>query len=267
LRIVPSYDLGALGPGVGEPVLYDWHWYYSVPGLGLWVVLALALVVPKANRTPGVMWILAPVPLVILICLAIVWISQPVTSDGVMFGAIALSLAVGSAVLWLLGHVLARCPRYQALVLALGITLGVALAGTVWTHDLSQQTIAFAALLMDLMLAMVLAYVPAAHLSHGTYRPRRFLLLLGIWTVVFSAVGTPLWLLFAWAWNNHWPTNTAWTLGVGAGGGAILGAYTFLVSLAFAVVGLRSPLLRPRFFACLGLTTAPDSPVPAPAIP
>jgi hypothetical protein len=267
LRIIPSYDLGGLGPGTGEPVPYDWHWYYSVPGLGLWVVLALALVAPKANRTPGVVWILAPVLLVALLWLAIAWISKPVTSDRVMFGAMALSLAVGSAVLWLLGHVLAQRGRDRALVLALGLALGIALVGASWTQDFTEQTLGFASLLVVLMLTMVLGYAPAVHLSRGVYRPVKFLLLLGAGTVAFSALGMPLWFLLSSAATGHWPTNIPLVLGATVAGGALMGACVFLVSLLFILVGLRRPLLRPRFFACLGLTIAPDASTPAPAIP
>jgi len=260
LRIVPSYDLGTLGPGAGEPILYYWHWHYSVPGLALWAILALATVVPRANRTREVLLILIPVLLANLVWLVVALISKPVTSDKETFGVMVLSLTVASAVLWLLGHVIANCTQRKAIVLALAITLGVALVGAFSVTDFSRQTIALPLLLSFLMPAMVLGYAGAARMSRRTYRPTRFILLLAVWTVAFSAVGMPLWFLFSSAVTGNWPTHLIIVLGEFSIVGSIFGACVFLVSLLFVLVGLRSPLFRPRLFACLRM-----QPVPRPA--
>lgn len=258
MRIIPSYALGALGPGTGEPILYHWHWYYSVPGLALWAILALAMIVPRANRTREVLLILVPVLLVNLVWLAVALIFKPVTSDKETFGMMAQSLAVGSAVLWLLGHVLANCTQRRAIVLALSIALGVALVGVVSVTDLTKQTIALPSLLGLLMPALVLGYAGAGWMSRRTYRSTRFILLLAAWTVAFCAVGVPLWFLLGSAMTANWPTHLLPALGIFLLAGSISGACVFLVSLSFVLVGLRSPLFRPRLFACLALPPGPS---------
>jgi MFS family permease len=266
LRIVASCDLGTLGPGTGEPVLYYWHWYYSFPGLALWAILALALVAPKANRTRKALLILVPVLLANLVWLAVARISQPVTSDRETFGVMVLSLTVASAVLGLLGHRIAHCTPYVRLVVALGLALGVALVGTFSVTDSPRVTFALPSLLSVLMPALVLAYAGAGWMSRRMYRPTRFLLLLAAGTVALCAVGIPLWFLWGSAVTTHWSTPVLPVLGMFLLGGAVAGACVFLISLPFVLVGLRSPLFRPRLFACLGLPATPDPSAPAMAL-
>ena len=258
LRIVTSYDLGTLGPGESEPILYHWRWYYSVPGLALWVVLALAMVVPKANRTREVLLILVPVLLVNLVWLAAALILKPVTSDQETFGVMVQSLAMGSAVLWLLGDGLTHCTPCEAIVLALSLALAVAFVGAVSVTDLTQQTIALPSLLGLLMPAIVLGYAGAGWTSRRTYRSTRFILLLGAWIVAISAVVALLWYSLESAVTGHWPARIIPSLAGFLLIGAILGACDFLISLPFVLVGLRSPLFRPRLFTCLRLR--PGSP-------
>jgi hypothetical protein len=256
LRIVPSYDLGSLGPSTGEPVLYHWRWYHNAPGLGLWVVLALALVVPKPNRTWGVLLILVPVLLANGVWLAAALILKPIASDKETFNLMVLSLAVGSAVLWLLGHVLANRTGRRRVVLALGIAWGVALVGMLFVADFSQRALALPSLLGVLMPAMVLGYVWAGRMSRRTYSSTRFILLLAAGMVALSALGVSLWFLLNFAMSSNWPTHLLLTLGAFLLVGAILGACVFLISLPFVLVGLRSPLFRFRLFACLRLPSA-----------
>jgi MFS family permease len=258
LRIVVSCDLGTLGPGTGEPILYHWRWYYNVPGLALWAILALVLVVPRANRTREALLILLPVLLVNLVWLGAALLFQLTTSDDETFAMVVQSLVVGSAVLWLLGHMLANYTGWKAIVLALGVTLGMAVVGVFSVTDFSRRTISLPLLLSSLTPALVLGYVGAGWMSRRRYRPIRFLLLLAAWTVAFSAVGMPLWFLLQSAVTADWPTDTLLVLGVFLLAGAILGVCVFLISLSFVLVGLRSPLFRPRLFACLRLPPASD---------
>jgi hypothetical protein len=224
----------------------------------LWAILALALVVPRANRTRKALPILVPVLLVNLVWLGVAQIARPVTSDRETFGMIVLSLTVASAVLWLLGHVIAKYAPYTRLVFALGIALGVAMVGALSVTDLSRQTIALPSLPGFLMPALVLGYAGAGWLSRRTYRSTRFLLLLAAGTVALSAVGMPLWFLLQSALTADWPADSLLVFGVFLLAGAAAGACVFLISLPFVIVGLRSPLFRPRLFACLRLP--PGSP-------
>ena len=257
MRIAVSCDLGTLGPGTGEPSLYYWHWYYNVPGLALWAILALAIMVPRANRRREALLILVPVLLVSLVWLVIARISASVTSDRETFGVMVLSLTVASAVLWLFGHVIANYAPYTRLVVALSLALAVAVVGALSVTDFSRPTIALPSLLGFLMPALVLGYAGAGWTSRRRYRPTRFLLLLAAGTVLFSTVGMPPGFLLGSALTADWPTDLLPVIAVSLLAGAVMGVCVFLISLPFVLVGLRSPLFRPRLFACLGLPPGP----------
>jgi hypothetical protein len=211
------------------------------------------MVVPRANRTRQALLILVPVLLVNFLWLVIARLSQPVTSDEETFGMMVQSLTVASAVLWLLGHVLANCAQRKAIVLSLSIALGVALVGTLSVTDFSKETIALPSLLGLLMPALVLGYAGAGWMSRRTYRSTRFILLLAVWTVAFSGAVALLWHSLESAVTGHWPARIIPSLAGFLLIGARLGACVFLISLPFVLVGLRSPLFRPLLFACLAL--------------
>ena len=223
----------------------------------MWAILALALLVPRANRTREALLILVPILAANLVWLVGAMISRPVTSDRETIGMMVQSLAVGSAVLWLLGPTLAKRRRGMRLVLALGAMLGVAGVGALSVTDLSRHNIMVPVLLGLLMLVMVLGYAGAGWMSRGTYRSTRFFLLLAAWTVAFCAAAMPLWFLLGSAMTNNWPGHLLHVLGVFLLAGAISGACVSLLSLSFVLVGLRSPLFRPRLFGCLGLPPGP----------
>lgn len=224
----------------------------------MWAVLGLAMVVPRANRTREMLWILVPVLLVNLIWLVLARISHPVTSDEETMGMMVQSSAVASAVLWLLGHTLARLRPWKATILASGLTWGVALVGTLSTLGLSRPAVEFGSMLGLSMLVLVLGYAWAGRMSRRAYSPTRFILLLAGGMVAFFTAGVPLWFLLESAGTAHWPAHIFLTVGVLLLSGSAAGLCVFLISLPFVLVGLHSPLFRPRLFACLRLPAAPN---------
>ena len=49
-KVVPSQQLGDLGPARGEPVLVEWHWYHYLPGPFFWFCLVFLLVMWAGAR-------------------------------------------------------------------------------------------------------------------------------------------------------------------------------------------------------------------------
>ena len=128
LRVVASdNNLGDLGPREGEPLFVHWGWYYSLPGLAMWIVLAVLLVVPKHNRTFHA-WLILVLPaavsgLTLLTrCLFPAW---PVEFDGVE--TIVCAFAGAWAGVWLLGPWLSHGGgmRVSALTLVAMFAFGV----------------------------------------------------------------------------------------------------------------------------------------------
>ncbi len=264
LKIVPSNNLGALGPTKGEPTLYTWHWYYCVPGMALWIVLVLAMGVPRANRTPGVLLILVPVLGVYVVWLGVARLLPFGASDNEVFAMMVLSLAVGTASLWLVGHRFADGSWLKMLIGALAVAVGVAFVGTLsFGFGLGGETAQFVFLVSILTAAVVLGYALAGWMLRGRYRPFRLIVLLSLGTIAVSVVG--MFLLFAvWsALSGEWPSMLVQILIYLLIAGLVMGTCVTLISLSFVLIGLRSRLFRPRLLACLRLQSATENPVPA----
>lgn len=250
---MPTCDLGNLGPAKGERVPYTWRWRFTVPRYGLWGVLVLALVVPGANRRRDALWILVPLLAIYLVWEIIGWAFGVSSLARSLIGGFVLSLANGWVILWLLGHVIARCSLRQALILVLGVFLAVILAGTLSIRGLPEETAVFASLLGVLLFATVVAYLWAGRMSRRAYRPRRFILWLAVGTAVFSTIGSLLWFLVGATLTGSSLTDFLRMLMIAPVVSAVLGGCAVLISLPFALVGLHSPLFRSRLFACLRL--------------
>lgn len=261
---MPSSDLASLGPTEGEPTLYTWRWYYCIPGMALWIVLVLAMVVPRANRTPGVLLILVPVLGVYLVWLGFARLLPFSASDNEVFAMIVLSLTVGTASLWLLGHLSANGPWLKMLIGALAVAAGVSFVGTLsFGLGLGGETAQFVFLLSILMAAIVLGYALAGWRLRGRCRPLRLVVLLSLGTIATTVAG--MFLLFA-VWSTlsgEWPGMVVRIVIFVVISGLIIGTCVALISLPFVLIGLRSPLFRPRLLACLRLQSAPENPVPA----
>lgn len=232
---------------------FTWRWRFIAPRYGLWGVLVLAMVVPRANRRRDVLWILVPLLLIYLVCEAAGRAFELSSLARPLIGGLVLSLANGLVILWLLGHVIAQRPRCQALILVLGVLQVVILAGTLWIRDLSEETAVFASLLGVLLFTTVLAYLWAGRMSRRAYRPRRFILWLAVGTAVFSTIGSLLWFLVGATLTSPSLTDPLHVLMIAPVLSVILGGCAVLISLPFALVGLHSPLFRSRLFACLRL--------------
>jgi uncharacterized membrane protein len=161
LKIVPSQDLGNLGPRDDAAVIYNWKWYYSIPSLALWAVLVLAIVLVKANRNPPALLILVPLLIVNLLWSIFKKAVGFPSAQVEMFNMLFYSLTVGIAILWLLAHKLGNHSRFVTFLLSFAIMAVVGLTGAISYSRLefSQQTVGALKLLAILVFAMLLAFV------------------------------------------------------------------------------------------------------------
>ncbi|MBM4088287.1 MAG: hypothetical protein FJ276_02490 [Planctomycetes bacterium] len=133
-------NLGDLGPREGDPVYVHWGWYYSLPGLAMWIVLAVLLVVPKHNRTFHA-WLILVLPLSVS---ALALLTRPLFSvrtvelDGVE--VFACAFAGAWAGVWLLGPWLSHGGRVRVSALTLVAMFAFGVVGYVgyfgfWVSD------------------------------------------------------------------------------------------------------------------------------------
>lgn len=214
----------------------------------------LVMVVPKANRRPQVLLILIPVVLVSLLWRAVTRVLPTFsTSDNETFRAAVQCLVVELAALWLLGHVLAHDGRLKTFLGALAIEAGIAfvavLSFSLGSLDAALELVG----LSVLTLVIVPGFALAGLMCRKRYTSVRFGLFLALWTVAISTAGMFLFFVGFCVTTGFWPGQMGQVIASVALAGVVFGACVFLAGLPFLIVGLKTPLFRERFVACLRL--------------
>ncbi len=254
-------DIGELGQKEGTAVIYNWRWYYSVPGLALWVVLIGAIVLVKANRNPQALLILMPLLIVNLLWLGFVKLLHFPSSARVQFDPLFASYTIGVAVLWLFAHKLGNRNRFVTFLLALALMAVLGLIGAISYCGLtfSQQTVGVLILLAMSALAMLLGFVLSGWQCRNRYSGLRFVLYLALWTIV-TCLASTLMIYSTVFIIQQTPVPISTVLLMVSIVGLIFGACLYVINLPFIILALRSPFFRERFYACLRLKSMPTTP-------
>jgi hypothetical protein len=116
LRLVATRELGDLGTSESEPVVIQWRWYYHLPSMAIWIMVAGLLVLVRENRNWQAATILVPAVLLAGIAWPLLanWVPRPLfilfcfvpCDDEAEF---AFSSLIGTwTALWLMAPWLAR---------------------------------------------------------------------------------------------------------------------------------------------------------------
>lgn len=227
--------------------------------LGLWIVLALAILLFRENRYPRVLLIFIPI---FLIRLLWSWF-QPVLgapSDVLeVFRALIDALAVGMAVLWLLAYKLGNRNRFISFLLALivlvGITVVAVVSYQVWASFINNGLVIFQSLGIATML---LIFVLAGRHCRKRYGPWRFMLWLALWTMVISLLAIIAYFLIAEVRSDpveELIRQMPQVLLVGL----IFAICIYLLNLPFMILAFATPFFRERFYAYFHLKSMPIS--------
>ncbi|HUW19980.1 MAG TPA: hypothetical protein VMW16_11825 [Sedimentisphaerales bacterium] len=264
LKVVASQDIGELGEKESSAVTYEWKWYYHVPGLLLWAILILVLVLIKANRSPRAWLILIPLLIVNLLWSVLRQLLHVPSAQGEMFGMVVNSLAAAVAVLWLVGDKIGNRSRLVTFLLALVIMAGVGVAGTVsyGMADFSEQTLSVLMLLGVLVLSTLLGFVLSGWRCRKRYSSVVFMLWLAVW-VIAAAMASMLVLYTLVFIIQGVSISTFKVLMVACIVGLIFGLCIYIINLPYMILGLRSAFFRERFYACLRLKSMAGAPGPA----
>jgi len=254
LKIVASQYVDEANPKEIEPVVYYWRWYYSAPGLLLWLALILVLVLPKSNRDRRALLIIVPLVFVNLLWLVFKKVSGMPSSEAQQFDMLFQSMAIGIAVLWLIAHKLGGFNGFVRFCLSLGILALVAGLGTLsYYTGFSGETAIFVVVLVFMSIILLLAMAVAGWLCKRQYLPVRYMLWLGLCTLLGSVVAMfgvfIVGMLFIFPGQ---PKLMSMIFEV-AGVGLIFGVCLYVLNLPYMILAFRSPFFRERFFACLSL--------------
>ncbi len=260
MKIIASADIGELGQKEGTAVVYNWRWYYSIPGLALWVVLIAAFIFIKANRNPQALLILAPLLILNLLWLAFKKVMVLGSADIEMFGMVFNSLVVSITVLWLFAHKLANRNRFVTFLLALALMAVLGLVGAISYCGLtfSQQTGGEVIILAMLALAMLLGFVLAGWQCRNRYSGLRFVLYLALWTVAACLASTLVFYPIVFIIQQV-PVPISTVLLVALIVGLAFGAFLYVIVFPFMILALSSSFFRERFYACLRLKSMPTN--------
>jgi len=251
LRIVPSInsseDIGSLGIKEGTATIYPWKWYYSMPAFGIWIFLALAILLFKDNRDPRVLLILIPIFIIRLLWSLFLPVLGVPTTRLVVFGMLVDALVIGLAVLWLLAYKLGNRNRFISVLLAFIVLLAATFIAVVsnqtWSLRGSREVMVVQVLEIVIML---LVFVLAGWCCRKQYGPKRFMLWLAFWTIVISLVGMFIYFLISMRPSADELINQIPEVLVGS---LILAITIYMLNLPFLILAFASTFYRERFYA------------------
>lgn len=245
LRIVPAADLGDVGLAQGQTLVYNWRWYYGAQGLLIWLVLVVALVLPRANRDRRAWLILIPLAMASLAWFLLKAIGHFPAPQLYPFDFMVHCVVLSLALLWLLAPALYQFRGEVRFLASLAI---VSAATGVEVLSSASTSLREAILLLTspvLLTALLLAALAATARQYREGRHSvRFLLTLGLWTTVGSVIVAAGYFIILGSILSLWlrPSNVA-----GAGlVGLVLGVSLYLLALPYAILGLASSFFRSR---------------------
>jgi hypothetical protein len=261
LRIVPAisspYDISDLVIKEGTATIYPWKWYYSVPALGLWIVLALAILLVRDNRDPRVLLIFIPIFLIRLLWLLFLPILGVPSSVLVVFGMLVDALVAGIAVLWLLAYKLGNRNRSVSFLLALVVLVAATIVAIVsyqaWLSGVDFEILVVQALGI---VTMLLVFVLAGWCCRKRYGPWRFMLWLALWTMVISLVGMSTFFLISVRPSGRELIQQIPEVLVA---GSIFAICIYMLNLPFMILAFVTPFFGERFYAYFHLKSMPIS--------
>lgn len=182
------------------------------------------------------------------------WVLPSSMNPDDSFNTFIFSLAIGSALMWVVAHLLAGGTWRRTLFGALGMMAGVAILAALSSRfEISAYTLSLMGGLSIPLLATVAGYAMAGRKCRKSYRRAKFVLWLATWMMIPSAAGTLVFIILQSAFMGIWPNNLVKMLGFAALGGLIIGVIAFLLSLPFLLIGMHSSMFRERLFSCLRL--------------
>lgn len=253
-RITASAQGEGVDPFVGRPALYYWPWYWHLPSLGPWLLLALAVALPAANRHRHALLIFVP-----LLILGLLW-ERVTTRTGMpsagraQFSFLGEFLATGLALLWLNADKLGRLRGPARLAAGLGLLLlaDLMVIPSYW-GSFPGRTGMFIVFTAIMGIVLLVALTLTRRLAHQRYRPLHFLLWLAVWSIVGSIAGAAAFVgVLTLSHLHDIPGLQALIVEIVVAG-LVLAVCLYAVNLPYLLLMFTSPFFRRRFQVWLGV--------------
>ena len=250
-----SADIGEFGPIDGKPVTYHFNPLYRVQGIIPWLLLPLAFVALKENRTPQAAWILAPIALLATVYSAVMQLLQMDSGGTVQLDVIFTILVVGFSLVWLLAERIGNRNRFVTFLLATLIYFGF-LGVNLLSSGFGRDIIAIAVLAAISIPGIIFAFIIAALKSPKPFNTARFVIYIGAalfssLLIIFSIIMFIFYPIFYPSQNMPVKTQITDVL--------IVSFFSSLIYYAgllpFLVMLFSNPFWRKRFEAVTGIQT------------
>jgi hypothetical protein len=270
-------NTGGDTPLTGATSTVRWYWFYHVPSLPLWILVAALLVAIPSNRNWQAGLILVP-----LIAVSLMWRMvarlfglAPETAEAL--GGFSITLAMAWAITWLVvQHVekqfaAVRFAAAALIMMTVGFAAYVFFVGTQLTEEFVGLAIFFAICVVTLLVS----FASAAFCCRAAYSPGRFLGWLLLWTmispvvvgVVVGIVGMSIAAAFSHDLGDLFLQVVFGAIMLVVLGG-VVGTIIYVFNLPFMVLFVNSPLYQTRFRNVLRLPESPpDGEIPLRTLP
>ncbi len=226
----------------------------------MWLALILVFVLPKSNRNPRTLLIIAPLVIVNLLYLLLKNISGMPSSVVQKYDMLFQSISISITVMWLIAHKLGNNNHFLTFLRALALMAVICLVGEISYFGLnfSQQT--FDTLIMSIMSALVilLGFVLAGWRCRIRYNSLRFMLYLAFWTILVCLVSMFV-VFFSMCIIQKITVSISSVLIMIPIASLIFGACLYVIVFPFMILAFYSPFFRERFYACLRLKSMPTT--------
>jgi len=216
-----------------------------------WLILALALLLPKANHHAKAWLIILPVAAIFGLWKISLWAmgqNMMPSSTTLQFEVLIFSLCTGTAVTWLGSHGGATQGGIARFFRALGMLVVVSsLSIPCFQSRVSEETSLFLAIVVPLQIAFAISMVCTRRLCKQTYRPVAFSLRLLPSTIILCMPGIFIAQLIMMAVTNQPSFELLEMLLISLIAGPIFGGILSMINLPFLILAARSPFYRERF--------------------
>ncbi|MBC8181522.1 ADP-ribosylglycohydrolase family protein [candidate division KSB1 bacterium] len=228
---------------------------YLILKLVLWLLLVLAIVALKENYKFSALLIALPLVVVLGVWTLLSSFMSAEMLDTFAIGPVIVSMAVGLALLCLVGEKIGKYKWFISYLIAIVILLAAGYSGTVGSNagrldagtKISLMTFFYWA------GALLLALTITALNCRKSYSNKRFLGFLLLWSVVSQILFLFLYAGMNWGFVTAILGKLSIIIIVIAIMGSIFGIILYIITLPYLVLIFRSKLYKNRFRSCLRL--------------
>jgi hypothetical protein len=251
---VAGTNSGPAGPQENEPVFYHWPWYWHLPRVGPWALLALAVGVPRRNRDRRALLIFIPLAILSLLWPLVAPRMNLGSASGDQFALLFESLVVGLALFWLNADTLRRYPGFVRLPVSLGLLLLASLVALVSSGRTLSDPVLTIFLIFVAVLGVVLlvALALTRRMVHRRYVPFPFMLWLALWSLLLTTASVALLIAVPLLLLSHAAIEPRIVL-LQSLVGLVLGLCLYALNLPYMLLMFSSPFFRRRFQDWLGV--------------